>query len=218
MSEGSGFFNFNGTQAVLKAGSCVFLRKSFPVDYGRVDGEFKTSWVTFDGEGVNGIFDYFNVGDYAILNEKSIENKIWEIYKLSEKSVASEVLSQKVYEIITEYFSLLKKQNGPPALKKAKDYIQQNYHRDLSVEEIADSAGVSQSLLFKIFREEEKTTPVEYLRQERIAKAEQMLLIGEMKIYEIASACGFSDVAYFCKVFKDYLGISPAVYRKKFLS
>ncbi|MBQ8885126.1 MAG: helix-turn-helix transcriptional regulator [Clostridia bacterium] len=217
VNEGEGFFNFNGVKTVLKKGSAVFLRKEFPVDYGPTHGEFRTSWVTFDGDGATALFEYFDVGNYAVITSSGVLDKIAKIYALSERNAPPEMLSQKVYELAIEYFSVLKKQNGPFALKKAKEYIEKNYNRDISVENIASFSGISQSLLFKLFREKEKSTPTEYLRAVRIAKASQLLIEGKCKIYETASACGFSDVAYFCKVFKAETGITPNAYKNKLL-
>ena len=88
---------------------------------------------------------------------------------------------------------------------------------DLSVETIAKSLGISQSLLFGLFQTEERSTPMEYLRAIRIEKAGQMLIEGRRKVHEIATACGFSSTAYFCKVFKAQTGDSPMSYRNKFL-
>ena len=214
--QGEGLFNFDGRKKILSAGTVVFLHKAFPVDYSRVGAEFRTSWITFDGSGAEGIFDYFNISDYAILDHKHFGDKIEDICKLAERNAPWEVLSHKTYALALEFFSLLKKQNEPPVLEKAKAYMASHYGEDLSVETIANSLGVSQSLLFKLFHTEERTTPVEYLRDIRIRKAGQMLLSGNERISQIAAACGFSGVAYFCKVFKAQTGLSPLSYRKKF--
>lgn len=216
VSEGEGFFNFNGERTVLREGTAVFIRKDFPVDYGREGDAFKTSWVTFDGIGVDGILEYFNAGNYAVLAGENIEAVISDFYKLYEKNVSAEILSQKIYEFVVYFFSTLNKAISPTALIKAKAYIDSNFKNDISVCDVALYAGVSESKLFKLFREQEKRTPVEYLKSVRINKAKQMIIGKELKIFEIAEECGFSSTAYFCKVFKEESGFTPASYREKF--
>lgn len=216
VSRGEGLFNFNGKRKILTAGTAVFLEKSFPVDYGPVSGEFKTSWITFDGDGTNGIFQYFNVSGYAILNHNSFDAKIEDICKLVERNVPWEVLSAKTYDLAMEFFALLKKQTEPPMLEKAKAFMASHYREDLSIEIIAANLGISQSLLFRLFQEEEHSTPMEYLRSVRIEKAGQMLAEGKQKVCDIGKTCGFSSTAYFCKVFKAQTGDSPIAYRNKF--
>ena len=217
VSQGECLFDLNGKQKVLSAGTAVFLHKTFPVDYRSVNGTALTSWVTFNGEGTQGIFEYFNVAGYAILEHKNPEPKIEELCKLAKKNAPFETLSAKTYDLVTEFFTLLKKQTEPPMLEKAKAFLEENFQADLSVEAVAHHLGISQSLLFRMFQEEERATPMEYLRSVRIRKAGQMLLERKLKVFEIAAACGFSDTAYFCKVFRAQTGDSPLSYRKKFL-
>lgn len=216
VSRGECLFDFNGKKKILPAGTSVFLHKTFPVDYQGVNAAALTSWVTFNGDAADGLFEYFNVAGYAIVEHKNPEPKIEELCRLAEKNAPFETLSAKTYDLVTEFFTLLKKQTEPPMLEKAKAFLEENFQADLSVEAVADHLGISQSLLFRLFQEEERATPMEYLRSVRIRKAGQMLLEGRLKVYEIAAACGFSDTAYFCKVFKAQTGDSPLSYRKKF--
>ncbi len=217
INEGEGFFNFNGEKTTLKKGSVVFLRKSFPVDYEPKEGNFKTSWITFDGIGADNLFEYFNVGDYAVTESDTIIDKIKEICALYTRNAPMEIIGQKTYSVVIDYFMRLKKKDEQSPLNVAMKFIEQNYQNDISVDDIAKSSGISQSLLFKLFKQAEKTTPVEYLREVRIAKASILLADSKMKIYEIAQICGFSDVAYFCKVFKEQTGNTPNSYRNKLI-
>ena len=214
VSEGEGFFEFNGKRMILGKGSTVFIKKNFPVAYGGVSENFKTSWVTFDGHGVDGLLAHFNIGGYAVIHNKSAESQIEEMIKLSKTNFSFEILSSRIYSMAIDLFVFLKNENKQPILKKAKNYIESNYQKDVSIEEISKNVGMSQSLLFKLFRTEERTTPMKYLQKVRIEKANAMLIKGDMKIYEIAKACGFSDVAYFCKVYRNKTGYSPTAYKR----
>ena len=85
------------------------------------------------------------------------------------------------------------------------------------MQQLSESVGAAQSQIFKLFRREESCTPMEYLRSVRISRAGQLLIENKLKIYQIASECGFSDAAYFCKIFKEQTGHTPVAYRKSFL-
>ena len=56
---------------------------------------------------------------------------------------------------------------------------------------------------------------MDYLKRVRMRAACEMLLFYDKKISEIANECGFSDSSYFCKVFKENVGMTPASYRRK---
>ncbi|MBO5415077.1 MAG: helix-turn-helix transcriptional regulator [Clostridia bacterium] len=216
VSEGEGFFDFDGEKMILREGSTVFIRKEFPGAYGSVGKIFKTSWVAFDGSGVDGILEYFDVENYAVISDEGILAKIADLYKLYEKNVSVEILSQRTYELAVSFFFVLNRLLVPTALVKAKTYMEDNFQNDISVCDVARFVGVSESKLYKLFREVEKRTPIEYLKLLRMAKAKQLLIENEIKIFEIAKECGFSNVAYFCKVFREENGCTPMVFREKF--
>lgn len=96
-------------------------------------------------------------------------------------------------------------------------YIQAHYTEELSLEQIAASAAVSKSMCLRYFRQIIGTTPVRYLVQYRIEKAAEMLLSTGKKAGEIATACGFSDMSYFSKRFREIKGCTPLDYRKAIL-
>ena len=57
-------------------------------------------------------------------------------------------------------------------------------------------------------------TPMEYLNSYRIEKAAAKLLSTDESVTDIAYSCGFNDLSYFIKVFRDFKGISPKQFRK----
>ena len=217
VSEGEGIFVFNGTKITLSAGNAVFFKKRIPIDYGPKSGVFRTSWITFNGYGGEQLIKYFDAADYEITSFPDIELKIGEIFLLVEGNASFELMSSKTYSLLVDFFMKLKERSALPTLEKAKYFMNQNYGKDLSVADVAKHLGISQSLLFKLFREREKTTPIEYLQEVRIKKACTLLVAEKLSVSEIGSLCGFSDSSYFCKVFKKWVGCPPASYRNKFI-
>ncbi len=98
----------------------------------------------------------------------------------------------------------------------AVDYIRKNLHQKLSIDSIAKLAYVSKSNFFKMFRDELGTSPNEFILQERINRAKE-LLASQNSIKETAFQTGFSDANYFTRVFKQLVGVTPKSYQDKIL-
>lgn len=96
------------------------------------------------------------------------------------------------------------------------DYIRKNLHKKLSIESIARLAYVSKSNFFKMFKDELGTSPNEFILQERINRAKE-LLAGQNSIKETAFQTGFSDANYFNRVFKQFVGVTPKNYQNKII-
>lgn len=102
--------------------------------------------------------------------------------------------------------------------KTMMQYIEEHYFEELSLNMIADSAAVSKSVCLRCFRQIIGTTPIRYLVQYRIEKAAERLKQTNEKANEIAISCGFSDISYFSKCFRELKGVTPLEYRKCHLS
>lgn len=94
----------------------------------------------------------------------------------------------------------------------AVDYIRKNLHQKLSIENIAKLAYVSKSNFFRMFKDELGTSPNEFILQERISRAKE-LLKSKNSIKETAYQTGFSDTNYFTRVFKQLVGVTPKNYQ-----
>ncbi len=218
IEEGVGLFETANGSIRLSQETVVFTRKYFPIAY-RQDGDrFQTGWISFDGLFADSLLDYLHAPPFAYTNGKLIRPLMEQLCKLAARNESPERLSAAVYDLVIRFFETLRADTQTPALLCAKTYIEQNFARDLAVNEIAEAAGVSESLLFRLFRNEEHTTPVEYVRRIRIRHATQLLSHSPaIPISEIASRCGFWDVSYFCRVFRKQTGMSPGMYRSKHL-
>lgn len=96
----------------------------------------------------------------------------------------------------------------------AVDYIRKNLHQKLSIDSIAKLAYVSKSNFFKMFKDELGTSPNEFILQERINRAKE-LLASQNSIKETAFQTGFSDTNYFTRVFKQLVGVTPKSFQNK---
>lgn len=97
----------------------------------------------------------------------------------------------------------------------AREYIEKNYDKDLTLGEMAESVGLSQSYFSTLFKKELGKNFAGYLYSLRIEKAKEFLLHTDKAVYEISEETGFKDHAYFSRLFKSKVGESPGEYRKK---
>ena len=97
---------------------------------------------------------------------------------------------------------------------QAMDYIGQHYgDQNISVGEIAQHLGLSESHLSHLFRKETDYTLLNYLPRYRIHKAMELLRDCRTKVYEVAERVGYRDITYFSATFKKVTGMSPSEFQ-----
>lgn len=94
-------------------------------------------------------------------------------------------------------------------------YIENNHSQSFNISDMAKSANISESAVYKLFSEHLNESPKQYIRKCRISHATNLLLNTDKPISDIAIEAGFYDQFYFSKEFKKEFGVSPSVYRKK---
>ena len=97
---------------------------------------------------------------------------------------------------------------------KALEYIESNYIRTILVEEIAACTGLSTDYFSRMFKHFTNLSPVEYIKNVRLAKAAELLRQPSMSVSQVALEVGFEDPGYFSRQFKQTLGISPSQYQR----
>lgn len=116
--------------------------------------------------------------------------------------------------ILQRYFQLIFYQNDTSIMdkriKKVMNYISNHYKEPLTVHKMADMVHLSDMYFGALFKQETGMSFRKYLTSIRMNRAEDMLYSGEYKVNEIADACGFSDVFYFSRLFKENRGFAPS--------
>ena len=95
------------------------------------------------------------------------------------------------------------------ALKRAISFIRFNYHKDISINDVAIQADISERYLRSLFSQYLNISPLDYLNQIRINKSIELLRNTELSVKEICFQCGFQSPQYFSRIFKQQTGISP---------
>lgn len=106
-----------------------------------------------------------------------------------------------------------KEQRDNARIKEMLTFIQANYDRELTIEEIASACAISTSECIRCFRATISTTPIAYLKSYRLQQAALKLQLSTDKISVIAESCGFQEMSYFAKSFKEVYGCTPSEYR-----
>lgn len=104
------------------------------------------------------------------------------------------------------------------AVNRAREYIEEHYNEDITLQSTAEAVGISHSYLSSLFNQYMQCGFTDYLNEIRVEHACAYLQQNYFKNYEIAFKLGFHDEKYFSKVFKKRMGMSPAEYKKKVLS
>lgn len=99
-------------------------------------------------------------------------------------------------------------------VKTMLQFIMDNYGEAIDTAAIARSASVSESECLRCFRATIGTTPIRYLRAYRIEQAANRLASTQAPIANIAAACGFQDISYFTKTFREMKGSTPKEYHR----
>ncbi len=109
------------------------------------------------------------------------------------------------------YQDAMKKAKVLP-LRKAVAFIEREYHRRLTLNEIAQAANMSPKYFCSYFKSLTQHSPIEYLNHYRIEVARYRLLSGWSNITDLSYECGFSNLSYFIRLFKRIEGLTPKQY------
>jgi AraC-like DNA-binding protein len=112
--------------------------------------------------------------------------------------------------------SLARTQSIPPQLGLATDFINRNYAKPLSLDDVAKAADVSVSHLHMLFREQLGESPHQYLIQKRLRIAGHALATGNQSIKAVAGEVGYPSTENFCRAFRKFFGRSASEYRQAY--
>lgn len=97
---------------------------------------------------------------------------------------------------------------------KINDYILRNYHRPITLKEVANEANMATTTFCNFFKEQYRMTFIEYVTQIRIGHFCKLIAQDDKSILEAAYICGFNSIANFNRQFKKVKGMSPSEFRR----
>lgn len=127
------------------------------------------------------------------------------------------LLEELLLQLQQQSFNIARETNHlGPKLRQLEIAIQQNPNLEWDFQKEADTMGISYPHFRRIFRENNGTSPLNYLIKWRLKEAASLLLDSEDQISTIAEKCGMPDKFYFSRLFKKYYSLSPLNFRKEF--
>lgn len=201
----------NGVEYIADSTHIVFLPKgtSYNVYCRKPD---KCKLISFNVDIEFDALSVYSISDNEPLFEKFDEMK--NLFLLGAREAHSACMSY-LYAIFAEMFSC--KELIPDTLTNAIRFIDNSFSDcALSCAEAAESAGISEVYLRKLFTKYCGISPKEYILRKRFDKAKELLRASNPYVASIADACGFSCSNHFCKMFKERFGLTPTEYSGSF--
>ncbi|MAX82336.1 MAG: AraC family transcriptional regulator [Crocinitomicaceae bacterium] len=118
-------------------------------------------------------------------------------------------------EAKTNYTENAKELSGDSRLAYVINYIKENLSKQLTIKELSDQIHMSESNFHKVFKNELDISPIDFINNERIKLACDLLKDPNKQIKEVYAECGFNSLSYFIRVFKRKELISPGEYQLK---
>jgi AraC family transcriptional regulator of arabinose operon len=104
-------------------------------------------------------------------------------------------------------------QKMDPRVSVARAYIDEHYTADIALADVAAASNISSSRLSGLFKKETGSSVMAYRNELRLVKAAQLLLHSNLRIADIGDRVGYSEQAFFSRIFRKHLGMSPRQYR-----
>jgi len=222
------YFEKGEKDTVVDAGNMVIYRPKEPqkyVYYGKERAE--VYWVHFTGNNVKNILRSYGITDdmRVIHTGTSLEftrifkQMIQEMHQCQEDY--KELLTILLHQIFINIHRRLTKEHRPRndywdnEMELALQYFNENYNKEINIEEYAASRGMSVSWFIRNFKQYTDTTPMQYIVSLRITNAQMLLETTCYNVTEIGNIVGYDNPLYFSRIFKKQKGLSPSEYRKQ---
>ena len=224
--KGRGIYQVGEDRYKLEAGQGFLIEPEVRTFY-QADAEepWTYLWIGFNGAragdylkeiGLSGNHLTFRCSEGAKLKEmmqKQLENSTYSV----ENDFLSESFLCSFFAVLAHSMELnapVRQKSENMYVRKAVEYIQNNYSYGINVADAATYVGVSRSYLYTLFLKTLGLSPQEYLISYRITRASQLLVISDLPVEGIAQSCGYEDPLVFSKAFKRRTGMTPTRYRK----
>lgn len=231
VTDGSGTVKYENTTYEVNTGDCVFINCMNAYEHTSSTNQWSLKWVHFYGNNIDAIYEkYKERGGRVVFSAPDpelISTLIDEIHVIADSSSylrdmeIHEKLSSLLLNIMKESWNENLRDSESTSSEKRKDiklireYIDDNYEKDIKLDDLALAYNISKYYLSHIFKEQYGTSITNYVINTRITKAKHFLRFTDMTTTEIAGRVGYDDVNYFIRMFKKVENITPGEYKKK---
>jgi len=230
IASGKAHFHFGNpeNETIVPAGNIVLFRpKEFQkYEYYGID-KTEVYWIHFTGNDVKNILRKYGFPDEkrifpvgtSLEYERVFKRIIMELQRCQDDY--EEMLDLLLRHLLIIFHReltrehVLKNEYLDSEMDIAASYFNENYNRDINIEEYAVSRGMSVSWFIRNFKKYTGTTPMQFITSIRITNAQMLLETTNYAINEIARIVGYDNPLYFSRLFRKQKGCPPSHYRKR---
>ena len=229
IAAGCGHFHFDtvDSETIVPAGNIVIFRPKELQKY-EYYGEDKTEvyWIHFTGSDVKNILRKYGFPDNerifpvgtSMEYERIFKRIIIELQRCQDNYEEMLTLLLRHLLIIFQREltreQVLKNEYLDHEMDTAVTYFNENYNRDINIEEYATSRGMSVSWFIRSFKKFTGSTPMQFIVALRVNNAQVLLETTNYSINEISKIVGYDNQLYFSRLFHKLKGFSPREYRE----
>jgi two-component system response regulator YesN len=153
---------------------------------------------------------------YYYLEEGSFKEEIAQIEELLKIEDLRELklVFIKMLKDIVENIRVVNKKKWDNITMKVINFLEENFSKDISLEDAAREVNMSYHYFSKFFKEQVGENFVDYLTNLRIRKAKELLKNSSLSVKEVSYKVGYSDPNYFSKIFKKVTGVTPTEFKE----
>lgn len=210
--SGTGKLHCDGKTYPLSRGCAFFTGMGQPSEY-EDTGDLITAFLTVKGFAMESLVAHYGCGSFLFVQGLNLEKYlsmirsiIGEYYEQKREGV----MSSMAYRFVVDFFEQ-QSVAIPSPLEQLCRYMERRFAQKLTLAQLAQEAGMSVSKLCHDFRREYGCTVFTYILDLRLTYARSYLRNSrQVRVRDVAEACGFEDVSYFCKAYKKKFDITPA--------
>lgn len=223
--KGRGEVVINHKRSLISPGQGILIYPNEPHCYYAVQEEWIVSFMGFEGNNCVEILKTLHMhesGVYQFAQKnifRSYQDTILNLKKMPRRQRERE-LSVLCYDFLltlsenVRFLSLSVMTEGNETVQKLISYMEENYDRAISMDDLANEVNLSRGYMQTIFKREMHHTIGKHLNMIRISRAKIMLVqYPERNVADIAQKCGFESPSYFGMLFKRETGKTPDQYR-----
>jgi AraC-like DNA-binding protein len=224
--RGRGRVTLQGRRHAVGPGQLAWVPCHRPHEHGADPRDpWELYWVRMDGPRLTRVAEALGVESFPVFAECDLESTAAiyrEIFQLMEdpRPETPALIHAAAARLIASAFASRQRQQpaehqAPPLLERAIERMKLFYFQKHRVADLAALCGMSDSHFTRLFRAAFGTTPIDWLRRERISQAKRRLVETRDAIKEIAEQVGYGDRYFFSKDFKGFTGMTPRQYRER---
>lgn len=224
--SGEGFVRIDGRRHAVRAGEIAWVNCHQPHEHGaNPENPWEVYWVRIEGPQLEAICRMLSAREgpvfsgvppeHAAAVYRNVFQIMWGEAREGPALIHAEVARLLSLVFCARLGNTEAVQSMPSVLRKPVDWMRLFYFESVRVADLARMAGLSPGHFTRLFKASFGTSPIDWLRRERISQAKRRLVESRSSIKEIAEQVGYPDRFFFSKDFKSHTGLSPRAFRER---